>query len=158
MPRYRIAIVGAALMAVVVFSIQYRQNENFERTRNSILELTAADISYLAVYRDEFAAGTPIEITSKVEIEAFLQGFRGSEPYSPNHETTTQHIAVRIVPQEIHLVLSQIDRFEGTVFGRIGRFGSGQSYKHYGSFVSEGLFGWHQRRYVDAQTPHFDES
>jgi hypothetical protein len=151
MPRLRIAFIGAALMVAIVFSVQYWQRDNFDRTRELILNLTAADVTYLAVYRDQFATGTPIKIEGRKEIEAFLQGFRESEPYSPNHESTLQHISVRIVPQEIHLVLSQIERFDGAIFGDIGEFRSGQSYTHYGSFVSEGLYDWHKRHYSSAQ-------
>ena len=147
MRRLRIAFVGIVLMAAIVFSIQYWQSDNFDRTREAILNLTAADVRHLAVYQDEFATGTPIRIEDRKEIEAFLQGFRVSKPYSSNHETTTQHISVRIVPQEIHLVLSQIERFDGAVFGDIGEFRSGRSYTHYGSFVSEGLYDWHKRHY-----------
>ena len=138
-------------MLAVVLSIQYWQAQRFKDVHSSILELTAADVSYLAVYHGQFATGTPIKITDQKEIGAFLEGFQVSERYSPNHETPTQHLAVRIAPQEIHLILSLSEKHENTVSGGIGEFGSGRSYKHYGWFLSEGLYVWHQRQYENVR-------
>ena len=157
MSRWKVAIVLPVLAFVIVLSMQQWQVRRFKEAQASLLNLAEGDISYLAVYRGQFAAGDPLQVTDREEINAFLEGFQDSKRYSPNHELTSLHIAVRIVPQEIHLILSQSEKYERTVSGGIGDFQSGQAYKHYGWFLSEGLYAWHQRQYEEIQNAQIDD-
>ena len=154
MSRWNVAIVLPVLALVIVLSMQQWQVRRFNEAQASLLNLAEGDISYLAVYRGQFAEGNPLEVTDREEINAFLEGFQDSKRYSPNHELTDLHIAVRIVPQEIHLILSRSERYENTVSGGLGHFQSG---RHYGWFISEGLYAWHERQYESIQKSQSDD-
>ena len=158
MSRWKIAVLLPVVALGIVLSIRHWQYQSFEEAHTSILNLTATDISYLAIYRGRYLDGNPIKVTDREEINTFLKGFRDSERYSPNHKLASRHITVRIVAQEIALILSQSERCEKTVSGRIGEFRSDKAYRHYGWFLSKGLYAWHQHQHDNVQNTKFDDS
>jgi hypothetical protein len=138
----------AIIMIIFMISLRTYQDRNFSASQTTLQHLQAEEVEKVIIFFNRYPNGQHIELTTTTEIEEFIVGLRNISPYFPNHEVRQHEVSIIIEPQQIHLQLAIAKSHPNHILGGIGMFKNGNSYRHYGSFLSEDMYPWFEANLI----------